>query len=272
MGNSITERIVYSIDLELDAPLCISSGETDYTDSDIQRDFDDIPFVPGTSLAGALRDYLEKVGKDTSLFGTDGRESCMSALFISDFRFAGQPKISIRDGVRLENKVAVAGGKYDMEIIETGATGTFRIELVNREADALDARGKEQIVRELLSAIDNGDIRFGKNKNRGFGKIKVQNVSRGAFTAKDRKEWVGYCSGKKKLAEYKEWKIQTEDLFVRFLCELSLDGGISIRKYSMIPDAADYEHIKCAKKPVIPGHWIPWLPASFRSFWEGQQN
>lgn len=253
MGNSITERIVYSINLELDAPLCVSGGEAEYTDSDIQRDFDGVPFVPGTSLAGAARDYLVKTGKDTSLFGTEGRESRMSALFVSDFRFEKNPKISIRDGVKLKNKVAVATGKYDMEIIETGARGTFELEIINREEDTLSSKDKDAMVKEILSAIDSGDIRLGANKNRGFGKMKVVKVCRESFTSKNTKDWIAYCAGERKLAEYQDWKTKTEDIFVTLSYELTLDGGISIRKYSMVPDAPDYEHIKCAKKPVIPG-------------------
>ena len=44
-----------------------SSGEDEWTDSDLLRDYDGTPFISGTSLAGAMRAYLEKEKKDTAL-------------------------------------------------------------------------------------------------------------------------------------------------------------------------------------------------------------
>ncbi|MBR2046580.1 MAG: hypothetical protein IJ958_10700 [Agathobacter sp.] len=253
--NKITKRIVYSVELTLDAPLCVSSGEKNYTDTDVQRDFDGNPFVPGTSIAGAIRNYFENVKGDVAVFGTEGSDSRMSSIYFSDFKFVTTPKVDIRDGVKLENKVAKDTGKYDMEIIDTSAKGILEIEVIQRENDTVTGDQKENMIKEALTAIHSGDVRFGANKNRGFGKMLVVAVKRGEFTAENKADWLSYCNGENVLKEYKEaeWKTDIENVFVTFSYALKLDGGISIRKYSMTPDTPDYTHISSANKPIIPG-------------------
>ena len=52
---TVIKRLVFYIQIQLESPLNVASGEDEWTDADILLDFDGNPFVPGSSLAGAMR-------------------------------------------------------------------------------------------------------------------------------------------------------------------------------------------------------------------------
>lgn len=58
--SAVLKRKVFFIRIQLLSPLNVSSGEDEWTDADVLRDGKGNPFVAGTSLAGAMRAYLEK--------------------------------------------------------------------------------------------------------------------------------------------------------------------------------------------------------------------
>ena len=58
--NRIRARIMVDIDGYLDAPLLVASGEDEKADIDQLLTADGIPFIPGSSMAGVLRSYLEQ--------------------------------------------------------------------------------------------------------------------------------------------------------------------------------------------------------------------
>ena len=73
--NRIRARIVVEIDGYLDAPLLVGSGEDEKADMDQLLTADGIPFIPGSSMAGVLRSYLEQAAglrEAEALFGTLG--------------------------------------------------------------------------------------------------------------------------------------------------------------------------------------------------------
>ena len=53
MINPVKKKIVFSIQVELDAPLCVASGKDGLTDADVMQDYDGKPFIPASSIAGA---------------------------------------------------------------------------------------------------------------------------------------------------------------------------------------------------------------------------
>ncbi|SES98041.1 RAMP superfamily CRISPR-associated protein [[Clostridium] polysaccharolyticum] len=260
-NRKIVKRIAIGVKIQTSSPLCVSSGWDEITDNDLQRDFYGKVFVPGTSLAGAMRAYLEK---PESLFGfAKEMEGKMSSVSFSDLTFAENEhlKMSERDGVALVQKVAKSGAKYDIEIIEPGAYGAFQMLLSIREQDEeeqwLDA------IKKIFFGINEGEIRFGSKKNRGFGKIKIESIYYKQFTSDNVDEWVAYNSEKnlyfkENKQEKSEWMKSDESHFVKLKVSLNLIGGISIRKYAISGDA-DFEHIRSKKVPVIPG--TSWMGA-----------
>ena len=86
----IIKRIQYAVKIRLCSPLCIAGGDSEVTDRDVQRNADDEVFIPGTSLAGAMRQYAQEHTKESDLvkklFGeSNAKSSDMSRIQISDF-------------------------------------------------------------------------------------------------------------------------------------------------------------------------------------------
>ena len=55
MSNSLLKKIVYFVSVQLVSPLCISKGDGILTDNDVLVNGEGVPFIPGYSLAGAMR-------------------------------------------------------------------------------------------------------------------------------------------------------------------------------------------------------------------------
>lgn len=256
----LKKRIYYALQISLDTPLCISNGIGEMTDRDVLRSWDDIPFIPGTSFAGAFRAFEEECGNDiTTLFGTaDEAKGRMSTLWISDFYFDGDVLTAIRDGVHLEDKVAVAGAKFDYEIVEHG-TGILYMQLQIWDDDN-EAELREAVQR-IAGGIHNGDIRLGSQKNRGLGRLRLNKVYYREFSAAQVDSWIAFHK-EELLDEMYEQDINmwclSRERFTTILLPLKLTGGLSIRQYSTKVNEPDFISLmrKTEDKqemPVIPG-------------------
>lgn len=255
--NQILKREVIFVQIQFVSPLSVSSGENEWTDSDVLRDGEGNPFVSGSSLAGAMRAYLEKGKKDICWMGYSGNEGKMSSLFVSDLAFDENVELNVRDGVALdENKTAISQSKYEMEILEAGAKAHFYIELVLRSED-----DEEQIHKEMafiFNGMEAGELRLGCKKTRGFGGFKLLNVARQIYSKdnyleyrnaynpetyqnqqNELEDWLSISSGKTKM--------------IHLEVPLKLEGGISIRQYAARKNEPDYVQLTDNGKPVIPG-------------------
>ena len=101
----VIKREVLYVQVQVTSPLSVSSGDNEWTDSDVLRDADGNPFVTGNSLAGAMRAYLGKKKDDKDCFmGFTGKDADgnddgkMSSLFVSDMCFDGKYISGVRDG------------------------------------------------------------------------------------------------------------------------------------------------------------------------------
>ena len=173
MSNKIIKRCYYAFEIETLSPLNTSSGLNVNSDNDIFRNGLGEVVVTGTSLAGSFRSYLYNPNnsKKEQKFGirnNDGGK--MSSFNISDLCLR-ETKVSLRDNVSLTDKKTV-DNKFDSEIVETGANGILYINYLVREndenKDCFDA-----IINDIYCGINNGSIRLGRKKNRGFGLIKI---------------------------------------------------------------------------------------------------
>lgn len=255
--------IQYALKLGIKSPLCVSGGTAEMTDCDVQKDFDGNPFIPGTSLAGALRGYLEECkGKKRAdeinkVFGySDDSESFMSRIKISDLYFTDKDagaKVITRDGIKLERKLTVKGAKFDMEAIDTGAVCKCYLLLTVREGD--DQSLSEAIVEQALAGLMWGEIRLGANKNRGFGELSVLTAKKKTFSQHNMKEWLDFDREVFLNENGNELQLKKPDesRYLTIRVPLKQKGGISIRRYSVIPGEPDYEHIRANGCPVIPG-------------------
>ena len=262
MSNIILKRIYYAIDVELASPLNTSSGISEYTDKDILMSSTGEFFVPGTSIAGALRARLEKSDKERITGYSDSEKGKMSSLYISDLYFNTGGVKSVRDGVKLADEKTVEN-KFDMEVLETGSCGTIYLNYVLREKDD----DREDIIKTLMADIQDGYIRFGANKNRGYGKMSVKKIYRQEFSRDNIDDFLEFDAKNtekyEKCSDYTSWLedgVNQSNDYVKINIPLVLTGGISIRKYSARPNEADFEQITISikdengnPKPVVPG-------------------
>ncbi len=192
----LVARLVITGDLRLESPAAFGSGDSDgLLDMLLLRDaVDNHPLLPGTSIAGALRNYLrqrkhgyradlkkdgngnadEEDSTETLFGGSKGNdEGAQSPLIVDDSR-AEQHATIIRDGVRIDPQTRTAQDKkkFDYELLPAGTTFPLRLELLI----PAEGVGEEQLLADLTLALDGftrGEIGMGIRKRRGFGQCKV---------------------------------------------------------------------------------------------------
>ena len=186
-SRKVVERLVITGTLRMLTPTHLGSGEAaDITDMTLLRDeVTGHPLLTGTTIAGALRNYLRKrlYGYDgtppkksplTLLFGGErGDEEGKQSLLIVDDALGQSSGVEIRDGVAIDPKTGTAEEhkKYDVELLAAGTTFPLRFELLIR-----GGKGEElkQALAVALQGLEREEIRLGARKRRGFGRCKVE--------------------------------------------------------------------------------------------------
>ena len=188
-SRQITTRLVLTGDLLLTTPAHMGNGDRgEVVDLVLQRDpLDGRPLLPGSSLAGALRAYLQaheyghrepelKEQRNSlaqQLFGGTKRdpEGHQSPLIVDD-ALADQSVVEIRDGVGIDPKRRVASAKikYDLELLPAGTIFPLRFELLLPE----DGAPLTHALALALQGLERGEIALGARRSRGFGRCQVQ--------------------------------------------------------------------------------------------------
>lgn len=259
---TISKRMYYALKVEFISPLCVSNGENMVADKDVLKNGSGEYFIPGTALAGALRNTLMLEKNEAGIMGfSDGEKGNMSSVFISDVCLS-DVKTTVRDCNQLtENKTSA--NKFDMEIIEAGAKGIIYINYIVRE-NYIPEDDYNKAMANLFNKLDNGEIRLGASKNRGFGRLKIKSLYECVFDRTDVDKYITFSRDTKNIEKYNtvynDWNekfinkdILNADDYIKITVPLKLEGGISIRVYSTEPYQADYEHITNTLKPIIPG-------------------
>lgn len=263
MANRVLKRSVFHISARLCSPLCVSNGEGVLTDQDVIRDYDDTPFIPGASLAGAMRAYLGIPGNEKCIFGfvdPGGNRGEMSPVFVSDFVFTTQPVSRIRDGVALSpHKTALTGAKFDMEVIDTGAQGAFYLELVVREKDSEEEMRRQ--LKRVFYGLGSREIRLGAKKTRGYGELEILSIKGRDYTGENileyGKAWEPQAELPDVTGQWMEKMCGRRSGYLTVEVPLRLTGGISIRQYGARKGEPDFVHVTAgqgaARRAVIPG-------------------
>ncbi|PYP84786.1 MAG: hypothetical protein DMF61_18575 [Blastocatellia bacterium AA13] len=159
-------------------------------------------YIPGTSLAGPLRAWLENDQQESinDWWGYQvADQGQASHVFIEDgFVIAPegkQIKAEIRDGVGIDRVTGAAANqiKYDRAVLPRGTRVGFTM-TVELPADTIEQ--SQQKLRDkirvqtsaVLQGLQSGEIRFGAAKTRGMGRIEVHNLEvreQGFLTRKD---------------------------------------------------------------------------------------
>lgn len=139
-------------------------------------------YLPGTSLAGAFRGWME------SLLGEENKDQLKdiwgdhesdkygaSFLILNDAEIQGKQKIEIREGVAIDRHTGAAGAaaegfKYSRAILPKGAEFPLNITFDSQNGDP------PAELWHLLQALEKGDIRIGAAKTRGLGRVQLHHL------------------------------------------------------------------------------------------------
>ncbi len=186
------KRYLTKIVVEAATPLAVGTGKKDVlTDALVARDWNGLPYIPGSSIAGVLRHSIGDNNSKNSIFGFQegdkGHGSCIiftDAVLIdengeaqdglmisekSDF-LSHYDALPIRQHVSINDKGSTnAGGKFDEQVVYQGSRFVFEMEMV-------DNGDNESRFLEVLDNIYSQHFRLGGGTRCGFGAMKVIDV------------------------------------------------------------------------------------------------
>ncbi len=259
-------KVVFSGIISNRSPLLIGGGGDEYTNSDILKDKDDKPFIPGTSIAGILRHHLCEHYHEFRNNDADNRESDLlkdyfgyadsdkgnvSKIIFDDLTLVDGADIRIRDGIRIDSKIGIAAnrGKFDFEIIEPGAKFRFGIEIGgDNKAELL------KLIATIRRDIKEERIAIGAKINLGLGRIELKDNGISVYDLEDKRDILRWIKKDDNLLNYDHQELY-EYQSNRFRMEFYflIKDSLIVRHYSNNPSEPDSAHIKSAGKDIIPG-------------------
>lgn len=136
-------------------------------------------YIPGTSLAGAFRGWMDSLLGDNNkeqlkdIWGDHESENHgASFVIIDDAEITGNKTIEIREGVGIDRQTGTAADrfKYSRAILPKGVKVPLNMTF---DSKSDEAPGE---LWQLLQAIERGDIRIGAAKTRGLGRVQLHNL------------------------------------------------------------------------------------------------
>ncbi len=273
------KHIYYRLLLKLNSPLALGSGKNDLSDHDCIRHKDCSPYIPASSFAGVFRHFFDDDQElQNELFGSIKNNAKQSGVIFYDAELSGESVFSIRDSVKLEDKVGVEGAKFDMEILETGTEFLTFIELEKGYADY------QFDIEKAITAMEKSILRFGAKTSRGYGVISISSLKKAGFDldiADETDKWLNFDVFDDKnwvdIPDYDLGDADTDSICIKL--SLKQKGPISIRVYTTDvsgneQNMPDYKHITLRNgMPVIPGtSWAGAFRERYHSFTDDEST
>lgn len=285
--NKICGRLCVEMTGRLASPLSIGSGEQEHTDADVVFNAMGDPYIPGSSLAGALREYANAVRGEVEtnqLFGTPengvpgSRDDRQSRIFMYDAAIK-QAETGIRDGVKLnERKTASHMGKYELQFVEQDAAVTLRMEIIEREEYIKKSEEIQEIwdndllwIRLWRHGFNEGELRLGAKSHRGYGKIEIEHIGIKKFDMRNKTsylEWLDWDWEKNSFESLESDENWTDSAYLKegyslehcMEVPLQITGTLLVRTYNTAftrtADIPDYGQMTVGGKgerATIPG-------------------
>jgi CRISPR/Cas system CSM-associated protein Csm3 (group 7 of RAMP superfamily) len=253
LSRRIAQRIIVEGDLVLQTPAHFGSGDaSDQTDLPLLVDSYDnkSPLLTGTSIAGALRSYLQQheygylAGANPKahsivLFGglQGDEEGEQSPLIIEDV-LGKNFGIETRDGVKIEatSRTAEEDKLFEFQLWRAGTTFRLRFELLLSDNEEINKKRKLALVTALQGFTD-GSITLGGRKRRGYGQVKVEQWYHKTFDLKDKNGLIDWI------------KNGAKELNTNPVSLPALSSALGVN--GTIPDVREYFQIKANFK--LPG-------------------
>jgi crispr-associated ramp protein len=223
------KRFLAHVIIEAKTPLKVGGGKNDlFLDAPVQRDWNGLPMILGTSVAGILRRAFEdRKGEDDTneIFGTkdeqDPNKQKGSRLIISNALLLVDKNnkvceelllekseflrlfdnLPIRDHVAIgANGAAKDAGKFDEEVVFKGTRFKFSLEF----------DGSEDKFKKILNLLCDPTLRLGGGSSKGFGSLGILEIKWGEF----------------ELDRYSSSLNFSSDEFVKFMPDSAADGNL----------------------------------------------
>lgn len=183
MSRKILGKIIIEGKLTALTPLSVGGlGTGEHVDLELAEDGTGRCYVPGTSLAGPMRSWLERRVEDETvirdLFGYieqkgDGGQA--SALYVSDSPIDKDVIAERRHGISIQDTTGTTkdGFFYTRALLPRGTRMALRMELdiIDKDYPVGHPVGALALI---LKALQEGKIRFGACKTRGMGSMKLE--------------------------------------------------------------------------------------------------
>jgi len=270
--SNVTGKLILTGKLVLETPLIIGAGEkSDDVGIVILKDETGSPYIPATSLAGALRHYffcrarLDQVPPEQLQYfwGADLKKEkehiYQSAFSINDLHPENEVRIKIRDGLKIDNRLGIAepGKKFDYELVEPGAVFGFEAEITLREA--YDKKVFLQVIGFLVKALKERKVALGAMTTKGFGRCRLRNPILHDYDFSQKKAVIAWLN-----KDFKPGFLQKDIDLNNVLAEqeprdfylnavFALQSSLVVRSYSGDPQAPDAVHLTSNGKDVLPG-------------------
>lgn len=201
-------RLIARVTIEAATPLAIGSGKKSIlTDATINRDANDLPFIPGTTLTGLIRHAIDEelaerlmgfikkkndkkdeyevegsrlIVTEAKLLNRkgkaiDGLLNLETACDDEDKAFLdGFKHAPIRQHAKINHRgVTEDKGKFDEEVVPKGARFCFEMELMANPKSEEELAEYKQDFKDLLKKLRADGFRVGGKSRNGFGKIEV---------------------------------------------------------------------------------------------------
>ena len=179
MARNITSRLIITGNLVSITPIHVGGlGGNAQTDMALAINGKGEYYIPGTSLAGALREWM---GSDSKLANAlwgyqDVKSDRGHASFVLVEDASIQAKAEIRDGVGIDRYYGTAAEhfKFDRAILPRGSRIPLEITIEQNPHEDWEISKAEWF--NLLEALQNKEIRFGAAKTRGLGLVKLEDL------------------------------------------------------------------------------------------------
>ena len=223
------KRFLAHVIIEAKTPLKVGGGKNDlFLDAPVQRDWNGLPMILGTSVAGILRRAFEdRKGEDDTneIFGTkdeqdpnkqkgsrliissalllvDKNNKVCEELLLEKSKFLRLfDNLQIRDHVAIgANGAAKDAGKFDEEVVFKGTRFKFSLEL----------DGGEDKFKKILNLLCDPTLRLGGGSSKGFGSLRILEIKWGEFEPDRYSSSLNFSS----------------DEFVKFMPDSAVDGNL----------------------------------------------
>lgn len=211
--------------IESKTPLAVGSGEKDIiTDALVATDVNGLPYIPGTAIAGVVRNMMNQQGIDTNnFFGFQGNKDGQGSEIIfteakildsqgevvdglnieainSDLLLENYKELPIRQHVRINHKgVTDKSGKFDNQVVFAGTRFCFEIEVVAKEDDKTNF---VKVIEQLQSKV----FRIGGGSRKGYGEIEIIEIKTSAIDLGNKDDLNLYLEKSSNLSNSKNWQ------------------------------------------------------------------